>query len=129
MPISKLKYPVEFPLFITQLCTLQNIVLIHCTKSGQKLIFLSTEKIQLCSTESKAFSMSAAKVYHPNFIGHHAPACPQSPLHIHLYISLLHMLSDLDELDLGLLALVYKQLLWMQFLDLHSRVILVSSFL
>ena len=114
MPLSKLKYPVEFPLFITQLCALQSIVLIYCTKSGPKPNFLSTVKIKPCSIESKVFQCLLQKVYHPDFLGQHGLLCPQSPLQIHLYICLLHMLSDLDELDLGLFSLVYKQLLWMQ---------------
>ena len=61
VPLSKLRYPVEFPLFTTQLCTLQNVVLTHCKKSGPKPNFFSTEKIKLCSTESKAFSLSSAE--------------------------------------------------------------------
>ena len=56
VPLSRLKYHIEFPLFMTQLCEFLNNVLIHWIKPN----LFKVAKIKLWSTESKAFSISAA---------------------------------------------------------------------
>ena len=54
------RYSVEKPLFITQLLTLKRRVLIHLINSSPKPNLFNDAKIKLCSTESNAFSISAA---------------------------------------------------------------------